>query len=295
MEIRVLRYFLTVAREQNITRAAKSLHLTQPTLSRQLMDLEEELGRQLLIRGNRKITLTEEGTLLKKRAEEIVGLVDKTASELTSSDDVISGDVYIGCGETDAMRLLAQIAKQIQSEYPLVHYHLFSGNAQDVTEKLDKGLLDFGLLIELSDIEKYESLRLPVTDVWGVLMRCDSALATHDAITAENLWDLPLICSRQAMTNGVISGWVKKDAARLNVVATYNLIFNASLMVEEGLGYALGLDKLIKTPEDGVLCFRPLQPRLEVHVDIVWKKHQVFSKAAALFLKRASEAMARES
>lgn len=286
MEFRVLRYFLTVAREESISGAAEFLHITQPTLSRQLMELEQELGVKLFIRGNRKITLTDEGMFLRKRAEEIIDLVQKTESELLTPDEIISGDIYIGGGETDAMRIIAKTAKDLQRDYPQIRFHLFSGNAADVTEKLDKGLIDFGILIGLSDKTKYNSIQMPVKDIWGVLMRKDSALAAHDTIRAEDLWNVPLISSRQTLTSNEITNWIKKDYDDLNLAATYNLVYNASLMVEEGIGYALTLAKLINITGDSVLCFKPLEPRLEADLYIVWKKYQVFSRAAELFMKR---------
>lgn len=290
MELRVLRYFLAVAREQNITAAADFLHLSQPTLSRQLMALEEEFGKTLMIRGKRHITLTDEGRLLRKRAEELVALADRTEAELTSPDSGLSGDVYIGGGETDAMRFVARAAKHIQEEYPDVRYHISSGDAEDIRERLDKGLLDFGLFVEPADITKYEFLRLPAADRWGILMRKDSPLASAETIKPEDLWDLPLLLSRQTLTDKKLLDWFKKDIAQLNIVSTYNLIFNASLMVDEGMGYALTLDKLIDTSaESNTLCFRPLQSQIEVHLDIVWKKYQVFSKAAGLFLQKIRE------
>ena len=290
MELRVLRYFLAVAREQNITAAANFLHLSQPTLSRQLMALEEELGKKLMIRGKRHITLTDEGRLLRKRAEELVALADRTEAELTSPESGLSGDVYIGGGETDAMRFVARAAKHIQETYPDVRYHISSGDADDIREKLDKGLLDFGLFVEPADITKYEFLRLPATDRWGILMRRDSPLASAETIKPEDLWDLPLLLSRQTLTDKTLLNWFKKDISQLNIVSTYNLIFNASLMVDEGMGYALTLDKLIDTSaESSALCFRPLQSQIEVHLDIVWKKYQVFSKAAGLFLQKIRE------
>lgn len=290
MELRVLRYFLAVAREQNITAAADFLHLSQPTLSRQLMALEEEFGKTLMIRGKRHITLTDEGRLLRKRAEELVALADRTEAELTSPDSGLSGDVYIGGGETDAMRFVARAAKHIQEEYPDVRYHISSGDAEDIRERLDKGLLDFGLFVEPADITKYEFLRLPAADRWGILMRKDSPLASAETIKPEDLWDLPLLLSRQTLTDKKLLDWFKKDIAQLNIVSTYNLIFNASLMVDEGMGYALTLDKLIDTSaESSTLCFRPLQSQIEVHLDIVWKKYQVFSKAAGLFLQKIRE------
>lgn len=284
MDIRILRYFLTIAREESFSGAADFLHLTQPTLSRQIKELEEELGTTLLIRGNRNITLTESGMLLRKRAEEIINLVDKAEAELMEPEEAISGDIYIGSGETEAIRAIAKIAKKLQEDYPMVRYHLFSGNADDVKERLDNGLLDFGILIEPSDIKKYDFLRLPATDRWGLLMRKDSELASKATITPKDLWDIPLLCSAQSMVKDVLSGWIGKSMEDLNIVATYNLIYNASIMVEEGLGYALCLDKLVNTTGNSNLCFRPLSPVLEAHLDIVWKKYQVFSKAAKTFL-----------
>lgn len=287
MDIRILRYFLAVVREESISGAAEALHLTQPTLSRQLMDLEEELGVKLLNRGkkNQRITLTEEGMLLRKRAEEIVSLTDKTLSEFDTKSDIISGDIYIGGGETNAMKLIAKIAKKLQSQYPLIRYHLYSGNADDVAERLDKGLLDFGLFIEPARMERYNYLRLPDTDTWGLLMQKDSPLANHKSIHAEDLENLPLIVSRQSMVHNELSGWRGSDFDHLNIVATYNLIYNASLMVDEGFGYALCLDRLVFPAKNSNLCFRPLEPKLEAHLSIAWKKHQVFSKAAEKFLE----------
>ena len=287
MEVRVLRYFLAVAREESISGAADSLHLTQPTLSRQLMDLEAELGRKLLIRGSRKVTLTEEGVLLRKRAEEILDLMEKTRSELCETDEAdITGDIYIGGGETDAMRLIARTAKELQAAYPRIRYHLYSGNGEDVSERLDKGLLDLGILVEPFDMKKYDSIQLPATDIWGVLMRKDSPLAEKEYIQPEDLWELPLLTSRQTMAQKELMAWLGREHEELHIVSTYNLIYNASLMVEEGLGYALSLDKLINTTGDSALCFRPLRPKLEVGLDIVWKKYQVLSPATAKFLER---------
>lgn len=287
MEVRVLRYFLAVAREENISGAAESLHLTQPTLSRQLMDLEAELGKKLLIRGSRKVTLTEEGVLLRKRAEEILDLVEKTRSELRETDEAdITGDIYIGGGETDAMRLIARTAKELQADYPCIRYHLYSGNGEDVSERLDKGLLDLGILVEPFDMKKYDFIQLPATDIWGVLMRKDSPLAEKEHIQPEDLWELPLLTSRQVMAQKELMAWLGRGREELHIVSTYNLIYNASLMVEEGLGYALSLERLINTTGDSALCFRPLRPKLEVGLDIVWKKYQVFSPATAKFLER---------
>ena len=284
MELRVLRYFLEVAREENITAAAETLHITQPTLSKQLMDLEDEIGKKLFIRGKRRITLTEDGILLRKRASEIIELVKKTESELKKSDEIIVGDVYIGSAETDAMKDIAKICTNLQKKYPHIHYHLFSGNSEDVIEKLDKGLIDFGILFEPSDIKKYNYIKLPAYNTWGLLMRKDSPLATFHDITPDTLLNVPLICSKQALDNNELAGWFGYNIEKLNIVATYNLIYNASFFVEEGFGSALTLDKLVSMTEDNNLCFKPLTPNLKTNLVMVWKKYQVFSKASETFL-----------
>lgn len=284
MELRVLRYFLAVAQEESISAAAEYLHLTQPTLSRQLMDLEEELGKKLFIRGNRKVRLTEDGILLQKRASEIVELVEKTESEFWGSEEAIAGDVYIGGGESEAMRMIARAARTVQKSHPNVHFHLFSGNAGDVCERLDRGCFDFGVLLEPGNLQRYDYIQLPCTDLWGVVMRKDSPLAEREVIRREDLLDRPLILSRQAMGRDSLSAWFGQGYPDLNIAATYNLIFNAALMVEEGLGYAVTLEHLVDTKGERPLCFRPLEPRVEIGLYVVWKKFQVFSKAAAKFL-----------
>lgn len=287
MELRVLRYFLAVARQRSISGAAVTLHITQPTLSRQIMELEQELDTVLFVRkkGNSKLTLTDEGLLLQKRAEEIVALADKTAAELSAADNLVSGVVYIGGGETEAMRLIAKAAKQLQDQYPNISYHLFSGNANDVSERLEKGLLDFGVFIEPAAIEHYDYMRLPATDTWGLLMKQDSPLAQKSAITPEDLEGIPLLLSRQSMVHNELSGWAGRDFAQLHIVATYNLIYNAALMVDEGVGYALTLDKLVNTAGESNLRFCPLQPQLKANLSIVWKQHHPLSKAATKFLQ----------
>lgn len=289
MELRVLGYFLAVAREQSIVKAAKSLHLSQPTLSTQIKALEEELGKQLLIRGTkgtRKVTLTEEGMILRKRAEEILSLVHKTEREISLSDQTIIGDVYIGAGETDAVRFIARTAKELYQIYPGIHYHISSGNAEFVSEQLDKGLIDFGIVFGNVDHAKYNSIELPFKDVWGVLMKKDSPLAEKEVIQPEDLWDKPLILSNQNDSKATLTEWIKKELSELEIVATYNLLFNASLMVEEGLGYAVGLDKIINTSGNSKLCFRKLSPKREAGMHIVWKKYQVFSKASEKFIEK---------
>ena len=291
-----MRYFLAVAREESITAAANFLHLTQPTLSRQIHDLEEELGQKLLIRKSHRIALTSEGMLLRKRAEEILSMVDKTESEFRSLETTISGDVYIGSGETQAVRQIAGIIHRLQRDYPAIHYHMHSGNAQDITDRLDNGLLDFGLLIQPADITKYDSLVLPAKDVWGVIMRKDSPLAAKPFVQKEDLRTVPLLCSRQAILSqrhgNAFASWFGSEFEKLNIVCTYNLIYNAAIMVEEGIGYAVTLDNLANTSANSALCFRPLSPKLESGLNMVWKKYQVFSPAAEIFLQRLQEAFA---
>lgn len=284
MELRVLRYFLAVAREESICKAAEYLHLSQPTLSRQLSDMEKELGKTLFIRGNRRITLTEEGTLLRKRASEILDLVEKTTSELTSPGDSISGDIYIGAGETEGLHFLTQRAKQLQEQHPQICFHISSGDTVDVTEQLDKGLIDFGLLFDPINHSKYSSLQLPVYDTWGILIRADHPLAQKEAVAPEDLLDQPLIIPRRLKEGGPLDNWMHRDIGTLRISATYSLVFNASLMVKDGMGCAICLDRIINTAGDSGLCFRPLAPAVHAHMSIVWKKFQVFSKASESFL-----------
>ncbi|MDE6658929.1 MAG: LysR family transcriptional regulator [Eubacterium sp.] len=272
MELRVLNYFLAVAREENITKAAEMLHVTQPTLSKQLMDLEDEIGKKLFIRGNRKITLTEEGVLLQKRAEEIVDLVSKTEKELEQSDDTISGDIYIGAGETNGFRWLLNIANKIKKEHPNVHYHISSGDVIDVLYNLDKGIIDFALVFGSVDNNKYDSVMLPPKDTWGVLMRKDSALADKAFISPEDLYDKPLIISRQALKKQEIADLFGKYYKKLNIVGTHNLIYNASLMVDEGFGYAITFDKIINT-ENTNLKFIPFKPAVTADMHLIWTKN----------------------
>lgn len=293
MEIRVLKYFLAVAREGSITGAANSLHLTQPTLSRQLQELEKELKQKLLIRGKYKVTLTPEGMILRKRAEEIIDMVEKTEAEFSSISDTISGDIYIGGGESDSMKYIAEIIREIQSEFFGIKFHIYSGNAEDVTEKLDKGLLDFGILIQPVDVSKYDHITLPEKDVWGVIMRKDNPLSQKKNIKLEDLLKVSLLASRQmspkySKDSGFLD-WFGDKYEELNITATYNLVYNAAVMVKAGVGNAISLDKLADTSKESELCFRPLCPKLESGLDIVWKKYQVFSPAAKLFLEKLHE------
>lgn len=293
MEIRVLKYFLAVAREGSITKAANFLHLTQPTLSRQLQNLEKELGQKLLIRGQHNVTLTPEGHILKQRAEEIIDLAKKTEQEFHSIKDTISGTVYIGSGESYAIKNITDIMKEIQDQYGEIKFDLLSGNSDDITEKLEKGLLDFAVFIEPINVSKYNYLTLPDKDRWGVIMKKNSPMAKYKNITYEDLEKLPLIFSkkvkRQNSSESDFMKWFKGSFDNFNIVATYNLIYNAGLMAESGIGYVVGLDKLINTTNNTNLTFRPLYPSLESKLNIVWKKSQIFTLAAKLFLEKLQE------
>lgn len=289
MDIRILKYFLAIVKEENIIKAAQALHITQPTLSRQLMDLENELNCKLFNRSNRKITLTNEGFILYKRAQEIITLVDKTTTELKNIPNEVQGDIYIGAGESDTIRLLAKTMYKIQQNYPNIRFHIISGNIDDLSYRLNNGILDFCIFFEAPNLEQYNYLKLPFKDNWGVIMRKDSHLCKEKFILAKMLTDLPLIVSSQSLHNNELTGWLNKDIKLLHIVATYNLIYNATLMVEEGLGYALAFDKLINVYNHDKLCFRPLFPKLEANIALAWKKHQTFSKPAQLFLDRLQQ------
>ena len=289
MELRVLQYFLAVTREQSISGAAEALHLSQPTLSRQLKDLEDELGKQLFIRGSRRITLTEEGMILRTRAEEVLELIQKTEHEIAINNDMIAGNVYIGSGETDAVRYFAQTARALHDAYPDIHCQISSGDTTDILEDLDKGLIDFGLIFGSADTSKYEYITFPVRDTYGILMRKDSPLASKEQICPEDLWDKPLMCNRNTKDGDVLTTWLQRNLSEVNLVSTYNLLFNASLMVDEGIGYAFALDKIINVSGEGSLCFRPLNPPLHASMHLIWKKYQFLPKAAAKFLEKFQE------
>jgi len=298
MEIRVLRYFLAIAREGSITNAANYLHVTQPTLSRQIKEREEEVGQKLFIRGSHNMKLTQEGFILRKRAEEIVSMVDKTEAEFRSMESTVAGDIYIGGGETRAISYIADVVRELREKYPDIKYHLHSGNEADVTERLDRGLIDFGILVQPADLTKYDCLHLPAEDIWGVVMRKDSPLAEKPSITRQDLRELPLILSRQAIAGrkeeNEFINWFGSDFDKLNIVTTFNLMYNAAIMVEAGIGYAVGIDGITNTDVNSSLCFRPLEPRMTAGLDVIWKKYQVFTPAAELFLQRLQDRYASE-
>lgn len=288
MELRVLQYFLAVAREGSISGAAEALHLSQPTLSRQLKDMEAELGKPLLIRGSRKVTLTQEGVLLRRRAEEIVSLVRKAETEISLSDTQVAGDITVGAAETDGMEFLVRAARDLQTQCPGVHFHIVSGDRESVTEELEEGVIDFGLLLGTVGISRYAWRKLPATACYGVLMRRDAPLSQRMGVRAEDLWDKPLILSRQMLHDGLLQEMLRRPPEGLNVVATYNLLYNGSLLVDAGMGYALCLDKILNTAETN-LCFRPLLPQEETGMYLLWKKEQPLSRAALGFVEKIDQ------
>lgn len=287
MELRVLHYFLMVAQEENFTRAAAKLHVTQPTLSRQLHDMEEEYGTQLLIRGPRRIRLTEEGVLLKRRAEEILSLVDQAEKELLNSSDTITGDVRIGAGESIHFERVLAVAKEVHQQYPGIQVHVITGDGGSVTYLLNRGLVDFGFVYGDLAPADYQWIELPCADRWGVLMRRDAELAQKEVIHAQDLWDKPLITSRQVLSRSThgysLKDWLQKPIEELNLVGSFTMLYNGALMVKEGLGYALAFDDIINTANTD-LCYRPLEPAVTSIPNFIWKRQQVFSKASQKFL-----------
>lgn len=284
MEIRVLRYFLEIAREGNMTRAADILHVSQPTLSKQMKELESELGKKLFKRGSSSVALTDEGMLLRKRAEDILDMVDKTADEFSALDEITGGEVKIGCAESYQMKYLAQVIKKFKRKYPLFRYHLTSGNTEQVAEKLDKGLFDFAVIVEPPNLSKYNYLEVPQANTWGVIMRKDCPLAEKESICVDDLIGLDLICSAQAMQVD-IPRWCGERADMLKLSGTVNLVYNGTVFVKEKLGYMLSFDKLADTGTDSALCFRPLTPALETKMYVIWRKYQVFTPIAELLLE----------
>ena len=288
MEIRTLRYFLAVAREENMTRAAEILHVTQPTLSKQLKSLEDELGKKLFTRHSFSIKLTEEGLLLKNRAEDLVSMADKIENEFTALDDITGGDLYFGLAESFRIRLLARELNKFKQKYPGLHYFITSGDTEQVSEKLDKGLLDFAVFAQTPDSSKYESLLFPESDIWGVVMPADSDLAHYKSIKPKDLIGIPLFCSGQGWEHD-ISHWAGKYIDQYHLEGTFKLSYNASLFAKENLGYLLTFDKIVDTSKESGLVFRPLDPTLETNLYLVWKKHPAFSPIAGRFLDQIRE------
>lgn len=290
MELRVLKYFQEVAKEQNITKAAENLHITQPTLSRQLKSLEEELGQQLFVRSSHNIQLTNEGKLLSKRTADILNMVDKTTNEFKAMHDFTGGYVDLGCAESKGITYIAKTAKNLLKEYPNIQLNMYSGNATSVCDQLDKGLLDFAVIVQDLDISKYNSINIPFHARWGLIMRKDSPFVSKKSIHLDNLYDIPLLVSRQRGYNKM-AHWLNQNESRLNIVATFDLIYNAAILVKENVGYALGFDNLVNTSLESVLCFRPIEPEIQANMYLIWKKNQILSKSATLFLEQLQNQM----
>ena len=291
MELRVLRYFLAVAREGNITRAAEALHLSQPALSKQIIELEEELGQQLLIRGSRKVTLTEYGKILEQRAREILDIVQQTEDEFSGNDRALGGDLRVGCGEGRPVEQIARVLARLRRLHPGVMLHLFTGITGEVMDKLDQGALDFGTINATANHQEYNYLRMPVEDTWGLLMRWDDPLARQDAVTVQQMLALPLIVSRHTFLRNELSGWLGKSMQELRIVATCDMLRNASLLVAEGAGYLLSYNLPVG---DERLCFKPLEPRFVSTTNLVWRKSEPLSPAAREFLRMMREEVSGE-
>ena len=285
MDIRTMQYYLAVVREGTISAAAQALHVAQPSLSRQMKELEEELGVSLFVRGNRKITLTEEGMVLRKRAEEMVRLMQMTEEEISQIKNHISGSVRIGAGESWSFHYLSRAAASIAAEHPDIRFHITSGDTQDLMDELNNGLIDFAVIFTNVDHTLYQSIKLPAEDSFGLLMPKDCPLAEKSEIRLSDLRGLPVIISRGAVSHYAGS----EELSSLNIVATYNLVYNASLLVEDGLGYAICFDKLINTTGDSPLCMRPIVPAMKSTGYLIWKKYQVFSPVVQMFIDRVRE------
>lgn len=283
MEIRTLRYFLVAAREESMTKAAEILHVTQPTLSKQIKALEDELGKKLFTRHSFNIRLTEEGLLLKNRAEDLIGMADRIEQEFISLDDLTGGDLYFGLAESYQIRYLAREIRTFKQKYPGLRYHITSGDTEQVIEKLDKGLLDFTVLAEAPDPTRYEYVPFPGSEIWGLIIPADDKLAKKKTIKIDDLVSLSLFCSDQSWEND-IPRWAGDRMTELHLEGSFRLAYNGSMFAKEGLGYLLTFDKLIDTSEHSGLVFRPLSPRLETNLYLVWKKYQTFSPIASRFL-----------
>ena len=283
MEIRVLRYFIEIAREGSMTAAAQVLHVSQSALSKQMKELENELGKKLFRRGSRSVSLTDEGILLRRRAEYILDMVDKTTDEFRSIDDLQGGDVYLGCAESYLISNVAQKIKEFKKRYPLFRYHIISGDRTVVLDRLERGLLDFGVVVEMPNLDRYQYLELPGVDTWGVLMPKNHPLAKKHKICAEDLYGEELICSEQSIEVD-IPRWCGKKSDKLNFTGHTNLAYNGSIFVREGLGLMLTFEHLIVPSNENGLTFRPLEPKLENKIYLIWKKYQVFTPIAQRLL-----------
>jgi len=285
VDVRVLKYFLAVAREGNITKAADAVYVTQPTLSRQLMDLEDELGVELLVRGKRKVTLTSSGVLFQQRAQEIVALLEKTQRDIAEHNDMVAGEVTIGCVETSASFLLPDALEAFGALHPMVKYVIYSGNGDDIRDKIDSGYLDLGILVEPVEIAKYEFFPLAFQDTWGVLMRKDDPLAKKESLRTQDIIGLPFFLSHRRIVTDEIESWFGKMAKKLNIIGYHNLITNTMLLIERGLCYSITLQGACSIRSNGNLCFVPLSPGRKAGHVLAWKKNRIFGQATSMFLE----------
>lgn len=283
MEIRSLRYFLIAAREESMTKAAELLHISQPTLSKTMKSLEDELGKKLFTRHSFSISLTEEGALLRDRAEDLVTMADKIESEFLSLDDITGGELYFGLAESFQIRHLAREIRRLKGRYPGLNYHITSGDTEQVTEKLDKGLLDFAVICDTPDTRKYDYAVFPEGDIWGLILPADAELAKKKTIKIDDLQGLPLITSKQGW-NGDIKAWAGDRFDTLHLEGSFRLAYNASMFVREGLGYQLSFRHLVDVSKNSGLVFRPLSPRLETKLYLIWNRSQTFTPIAERFL-----------
>lgn len=289
MDIRLLNYFLAVAREGNISKAAESLHITQPTLSRQMMELEEELGTDLFVRGKRKIMLTDSGILFQQRAKEIIQQFEKTKRELAEQNNLTGGVVTIGCVESSASYLLPDVLSEFSKQYPMVKYELYSADGNDIREKIDRGDIDIGILLEPVETAKYDYIRLPFYEQWGIVMKKDAPFADKKSINMEDIKNKPLIVPRRTIVIEEIAKWLGMESDQLNIVASHNLLTNSLLLIEKGLGYTICVKGAFDIRKKDNICFVPFAPeRITGHV-LAWKKNKVFSNATTKFLQYIKE------
>lgn len=288
MDVKILRNFLEVAATGSVTKAASNLGISQPTLSKQIKDLEAELGCKLFVRSSYSVRLTEEGMVLRRRAEDIVGMVDTAVEEIRSMDGGSGGDIRVGCAESEGIRHLARCFGELREQNPGMRLHLYSGNTEDLSARLEGGFLDFAVLAQEADLDRYEAIRFPCTDRWGIVMKDDSPLASKKSVTLDDLEGLPLICSRQGV-EADLPAWLRERVDHVGVVATFNLAYNGGVMVREGLGYMLVFDGLVSTLPGSGLCFRPISPVVETPLYVVWKRGRTPSPAASMLLDMMRE------
>lgn len=295
IETRLLHYFLTVARERNITNAAKALHITQPTLSRQMALLEDEIGAKLVIRDSRPLTLTDEGLLLRRRAEEILELIEKTEAEVSAKEEQVEGTISIGCGELASVKLLTDLMESFSQRHPQVSFDVYTENADQIKHRMDNGLTDIGLLLEPVDMEKYEYIRLPVKERWAAVMPAGVPLAKRERVTAKDLAEIPVILPSRQKVHDEVANWFGAHYNSLRVIGVSNLGTNAAMMVRAGLGYALIVEGALPFLDQSEIRMVPLYPELTATSVLAWKRGQPFSTAVSRFLEHAKCLLSMET